>query len=375
MITNDDRIYDQLWRLGSLLTPPEPLPRMPPDSFRRMLAMARIQGVLGIILEKLRSQPPACPEAWKDAQRVWQMEIVRSMRVRHHGRQVMASLWKAGIPAVIFKGRDFADNLYPQPNLRPTLDVDVLVPRDRWLDAARLLEATGHVEKRQQPPMFLDSGVVSERTWLYPSNSNVEVDLHWSLVHFPFFRRHAAVEYWNLDWNWAPAPSGQVAQGSLSPGSRLIVAAVHAVYHHQFDRLLLLTDIQGACRQIKDGVDEQRVRGLMERTGTSLALDVALQVTARFLNDPLIEQLRHTLFAGPALKRMIPEPLFVDARQNLRSIKTDFNTPGRYRIREWLAKQPGRPEPGWEFKPATTPSSPKADTSLPHVTLSFAPKQ
>ncbi len=348
MTFRDDWIYDQLWRMVSLTGTAVDLTGIDEETTHRMLAMARVHGVLGMVLTKLRDAPPPYAKTWEIARRAWKGEVVQSMRVRHHAQRVMQALRQCGIPAAIIKGPDFADHLFTDPRMRPTLDVDVLVPRDRWMEAATQLRAHGHKEKAGQPGPFLPTGVLSERTWVFSAaGTDIEVDLHWSLVHFPFFRKQASVDYWNLDWQWQSD-----GKGELTAASRLVIAVVHALYHHQFERLLQLCDIQRACRQIGDTSDRQRVRALAERTGTSLALNVALQVTARFLEDPEIDRLRQMMLDGPENRWTIPRGLFDDARNNLRRIRTHFLTPGRRRIREWLLQQPMRPEPGWEFRPA-----------------------
>jgi hypothetical protein len=351
MTVPDEMLYDRLWKLASVTAPPIDESDLDQEATHRLLAMARVHGVLGLVLHKLRACPPAHLGTWDIAQRAWRGEVVQSMRVRRHAEEVLRTLGYAGIPATIIKGPDFADHLFPEPRLRPTLDVDVLVPRNRWRDAICMLEATGHQEKAGQPGPFLPTGVLSERTWVYPlAGAEIEVDLHWSLVHFPFFRRQASVEYWNLDWRWQPD-----GKGELTAASRLIIAIVHALYHHQFERLLQLVDIQQACRQIQSEADRQAVRALMERTGATVALDLSLQVTARFLADRQVEDLRQILLEGPFVPLVVPDGLLADARKNLRTIRTHYIMPSRRRIREWLMRQPVRPLPGWEFRPANGP--------------------
>jgi hypothetical protein len=353
MTQSDDWIYDQLWRMASATGSPVDLSGIDQDTTHRMLAIARVHGVLGIVLSKLRESPPPHAETWNIAQRAWKGEVVQSMRVRRHGHELMRAMSSGGIPAVIVKGPDFADHLFSDPKLRPSLDVDVLVPRDRWIEAAKVLQTIGHKEKPGQPGPFLPTGVLSERTWIFPSAGvDIEVDLHWSMVHFPFFRQQASVEYWNLDWHWQPG-----GKGELTAASRLVIAVVHALYHHQFEKLSQLCDIQLACRKITSDTDRLTVRALAERTGTCMALNVALQVTSRFLEDPEVERLRQMLLDGPGQRWTIPQGLFDDARKNLRQIRMHYMTPGRRRIREWMLRQPMRPQPGWEFKPAKTPAA------------------
>ena len=96
-------------------------------------------------------------------------------------------------------------------------------------------------------------------------------------------------------------------------------------------------------------MDQQAARALAERTGSLLALDVALRVTSRFLDDPEVENLNEAIRGS--LRTDITEWLFDDASKTLRSIRMYFRKPERRRIREWLLQHPLFPEPGWEFRP------------------------
>jgi hypothetical protein len=369
----DDAIYDVIWQLAASPSARTNLLALEPAVLHRFLAIARIHGVLGLVLSQGGDIAAGTGTTWENVRRAWKGQLVHSLRVRRHAQTVLDHMRQRGIAAVLFKGPDFADHLYAEPRLRPTLDVDLLVPRDQWSQALGILKEIGHRERPGQPGPVVKHGVISQRTWYFPlPGTAIDVDMHWSLVHFPYFRRQAAVDYWNLDWQWLPG-----SQGELTPASRLVIAAVHAVYHHQFDRLLQVLDVQKACGKIESDIEQQRVRALAERTGTKLALDVALQVTSRVLNDSAIERLRKTLM-GEALPWRVPDGLFQDARSNLRSIRTSYASPGAKRMRNWLMEQPLRPEPGWEFRPAgasagSAPAAPAALSLASHAGPWFGP--
>ncbi len=74
-----------------------------------------------------------------------------------------------------------------------------------------------------------------------------------------------------------------------------MIAAAHAAFGHQFDRLLMLCDIREACRALVDAAEINDLRKMAARTGTRAALDVALGTTARLFNDPCSAELRKRL--------------------------------------------------------------------------------
>jgi hypothetical protein len=331
----DTWIYAMLWRMCDPERPLETCGFTPtaPSVFRRFLTIARVHRVLGIVLEKLHPLSGSYPQEWAAGQQCWRGEIVRSLRLRQHSQMVMGAITAADIPAMLFKGIDFAGQLYSNTRFRPTFDVDILVPREHWTDAARVLETTGHIEKSDQPPMQFPSGLLGERTWLHASGMEIEVDLHWNLINLPWLRHRASIEWRDLnDQTTARLLS---AQGQPTNALRLLIAAIHATYHHQFDRLLLLTDILQACRRVEQEGDVAAIRHFTGRTGTRKALDLALVVTAKCLEVPEVERMRQRIAGGTRLPE-IPAMLLTDIQRSLCSIRCHFNSPYRRRIRQWL---------------------------------------
>ncbi len=280
---SDAWIHKTLWRLADPLRPAElePIRGTPPLTVRRLLTMARVHRVLGLVMEKLRPLAGEYSEVWETAARCHRGEVVTAMRIREHGELLLREFRARGIPVALIKGMDFADALYPVPRLRPTLDVDLLVPLECWPDAVKTLMTTKHTEKNPQPPFQLPSGILGERTWIHGRDPQIEVDLHWNLINLPSFRPAVSLQFGDVAW----AKMGSQASHLPSRASRLAIAAVHATYHHQFDRLLLLTDLLQACRPLNQA-DIAELRQLTEHTGIGIALDLGLRIADRFLEVP-----------------------------------------------------------------------------------------
>ena len=94
-------------------------PRLSPAQWKQLFDLARIHGVLGILLHNLGSPCAANHDAWRTAEQVWQAKLSKSLLLRRYGRELVDGSAAAGIPAATFKGADFADNLYPRPGLAP----------------------------------------------------------------------------------------------------------------------------------------------------------------------------------------------------------------------------------------------------------------
>src|SRR5262249_37193048 len=156
-------IYSKLCELVHLCRPAPPeLNDIPPEIFRRLLSIARIHGILGIVLGKVEHLAGLDSEIWEISRRCLHSEIAKRYQGGRRHHQLKQRFREAQIPIFAFKGSDFADHLYPDPHLRPTFDVDIMVPRNRWDDSAAILEAHGHFEKPDQEPMYLPIGVMGK---------------------------------------------------------------------------------------------------------------------------------------------------------------------------------------------------------------------
>ena len=120
LMTQDEWIYATLLRLSDPMASLDVscLGGIPSQTLWRMLAIARVHGVLGFVLDKVGGIAVRFPEVWKTAQRSWRGEFIKSLRMRRHAEVVLRTLADRGVPAFILKGSDFADQLYPNPVLR-----------------------------------------------------------------------------------------------------------------------------------------------------------------------------------------------------------------------------------------------------------------
>lgn len=74
--------------------------------------------------------------------------VRRQLAQRAMQSRVLAEFERRGIAAIPFKGQSLSAQLYPVPNLRTARDVDVLVGRDQFIDAARALLSLGFIPRR-----------------------------------------------------------------------------------------------------------------------------------------------------------------------------------------------------------------------------------
>lgn len=145
------------------VAPGEADPRWP-----ETLALAERHGIAPLLHETARGVPPGPLASLRRARaRALQDEL----RLR---AGLLRALARVG-EAVVLKGAAYSVELYPQPELRPRGDIDLLVPPARLEEAARALSAyRWHPAARQHE----ERAGWHERTLEDPIDPSVVIDLH-----------------------------------------------------------------------------------------------------------------------------------------------------------------------------------------------------
>lgn len=186
-----------------------------------------------------------------------------------------------GIDVLVLKGASLAHTLYPNPDLRPYHDLDVLC---RPVDQPRLyraLLAAGYTSEEipQAPAIAGRSAPV--RTFVDPSGT-LDIEVHSDALQFGLAERHH-------DDLWRDARSvavGAVAMRILSPAHQFLHLASHA-HRHCYSRLLWLIDLDLFIRREGDALDWDSVMALARDEGIGPIVRYALAVTHALLGTPL----------------------------------------------------------------------------------------
>lgn len=201
--------------------------------------------------------------------------------VRRQATELAAAMAESSAPATILKGVDFADRLYPIPGFRRFGDVDILVPESALPKAERVLRDLGYLPK---PTAMKYEGGYGQQSFCRDGAMGGPVEVHWNLINSPSVRRGISVAFDDLEL--LPPPAGQAGLPIPAPASVLLIAALHAAASHCFDRLQLLCDLCQAARGAAGEIDTDWLSAAARRTGSSLALSVALSVTGKILREP-----------------------------------------------------------------------------------------
>lgn len=285
-----------------------PLPARPmtPRQLERLVERADLHGVLPAVVDHLsalaREQGPerivtgagqtSLDELLAPARQRLLDRATCCLLLRAQLREIIAAFISTGIPAIVLKGADVADRLYPSPHLRPFTDIDLLVPPGARHAAGENLTRLGY-----QPlaARMKHAEGYAECSFHRSGTPGGVVEIHWNLVNSPTLRRAVSVEYADLQWlpdenedrhrqeTSAPVP---ILWPHPSPAGLLLIAAVHGATGHQFDRLQLLCDVCLAVRGAAGEIDESYLAQTIDTTGAGRAMAMALHLAGTLLNEP-----------------------------------------------------------------------------------------
>jgi hypothetical protein len=146
----------------------------------------------------------------------------------------------AGVPVIPLKGPVLGEWLYPDPALRPSSDLDLLIRPEALLAVDDLLRGLRY--RRLADAHSWDFDVAYDRATLYEGPSGVRVDLHWGLLGDPRYswNEREGLRVWDRAVRIRVA--GEEALG-LAPEDLLLYLALHLAVHHGLAGLLWYWDL------------------------------------------------------------------------------------------------------------------------------------
>ena len=171
----------QLLRASLLHDPPSV--RASFEAWKSLVHIDRIdQGAMRLLpllyrnLQRAGVDDPLLPRLKGVYRQVW----FRNQLILGHGQRALRALADAGIPAIALKGAALVQTVYAQPALRPMEDYDLLVPRDQFARAVKVL-LDGAWEF--QPPLAdPEPHFVFQHAVGFRRDGGGELDLHWTAM-------------------------------------------------------------------------------------------------------------------------------------------------------------------------------------------------
>lgn len=261
------RDQDLLRLLLDALEQPEEGVALPDDP--RLLAVARYHR-LSPLLSTLGG--PAWPAPLKAAFRADRVvATARAMILGHVAQECVAALAGQGIPTILLKGLDYEGRLYHGPGLRPTGDVDVMVPHQHRRRAFAVLDRLGF-EPRAAAPGF-DDADYHEVAW---RRRDVEVDLHMGLA--PTAR--CRIDYAAVWEQREPFRLGTTQTAVLARSHAAVFQALHMTIDHFAVPAIYLIDLS---KLLADWEALGPVQVIAAEWRCRRPLATALALTAAFL--------------------------------------------------------------------------------------------
>jgi hypothetical protein len=227
---------------------------------------------------------------------------VRALMLDATLRRLVGALEERGIPALPLKGTTLADRVHGDPGLRPTTDVDLLVPRAQIGAAVQALRALGY--PAPEDPVWTKGLPEMHYTFMRRDAGSPRVELHWR-VHWS--ERSFSEE---LLRSSTEARDGlRRAKPAQELALLLLIYARDGLYGPR-----LLADIAAWWDQLGDQVAPGVLDGIVARNpALRRSLVAALECLQRFVGVPT----RHLLWdAAPdrSTRRAIglADPLFAD---------------------------------------------------------------
>lgn len=208
-----------------------------PDGWDGLVALALHQGMGPLLLWQVQAAGrgdvlrPVLPSLRQARAR----NTVQHLLAVQTQTRIQGALAAAGIPCLWIKGIALAETLYPAPELRPMLDVDLLVPYDRRQAALAALQGLGYA---LLPQLFDGTESLKHHYALQgPEGDRILVELHFRLLG----AADRLLPIRALDWFWQQStPYGAAGYRTLRPEAHLLYLAAHALLQHGEADLRLL---------------------------------------------------------------------------------------------------------------------------------------
>lgn len=221
-------------------TPRRP-PVLSPDDWHHFLTLLQPHLIIPLITYHVRTWPEECrppPEIMECLNQVFQKAAARNLLA---GRQIQAvtnALRDAGIPVILLKGHALARTLYPDPALRQSGDIDLLVQPRNIPATEEVLEKLGYVCPAKT---FSLSPYEHHHENFFPPRKGMQIELHWAIDNaFDLFP-----DWWVDDVfsRRIPLRTGDLSCDTLSHSDHLLFLAFHNVFQHWTLRLDWVCDL------------------------------------------------------------------------------------------------------------------------------------
>lgn len=275
------------------------------DAWLRIAQQAERHGLAPMLHAVLRAHdlPDEARPALTSLAASARQHAVHWMLLERAQSEIVRALDHAGIPAIWLKGGAFAHTLYPDPALRPMVDLDVLVPFDQREDALRAVQVAGYDFYESDESLIRSSAnpislsVAHHYTLRGSAGGHMMLELHFRLLTHD----DTLLSLEHLAWFWkqrqiAALPNG-LQIGVLSPEANILYLSAHALLQHGRHDFVLLRYLDMHRLIEQSAVEWETVVERAATLGWTSAVDEALRTCVEYFATPVPESVLADLHA------------------------------------------------------------------------------
>ena len=269
-------------------TPVPPPAGISPAAWAAFIEAARWHRMGPLLHVRLAPVAAALPTTLTDAlQAEYRQHALWGVALATAAGQVLSTLTAADIEPAVLKGMAMGEVLYHNLALRPTTDLDLLVPHADVSKVKAALLALGFEDQglaaEEQPHL---RGEVALHASLLAGELRFGVDVHWRLAQHPAVMFHLAAEDWLP--RSVPATIAGVPVRVLCPADALLHAAIHLFWHHLGTwHLVWLSDVDLLLRNHGAAWDWSALAARAQALRTLLPLQATLRLAHTWFDTPL----------------------------------------------------------------------------------------
>lgn len=207
----------------------------------------------------------------------FQWSRARCFHMERQLQEIVPAFNDEGVRMVVLKGPALGRTVYPDPALRPSSDLDLLVRPEQFIRAREILKGVGYKCEFKLFEVFKDFHC--EEVFIKLTNSRVArpVEIHWDLQ--PFFGKKRGNGVKELFQKTIAADTVDMTFETLHPVDTLIHAASHlTMVHNQDMRLIWIYDIALLAQNLEAPGDWEMLQDRSSDWGARQAVETALKL-------------------------------------------------------------------------------------------------